>query len=324
MYAEKLQEKLKVDMRFDEALQRFSNVSTKELIEDIPQVKGKAYPFVKWAGGKRAILKELLSRLPKNFNNYYEVFVGGGALYFEIYKHLKHAYLSDNNLDLALTYNVIKKDPEPLITLLKSYTKKHSDEYYYKIRDKHLLQDPVEISARFIYLNRTCYNGLYRTNKKGEFNVPVGRYINPDIVREDNLRACHKALKHATIEFRDFETVTPEKNDFVYIDPPYHPTNEQSFTKYTKSDFTEKDQVRLRDYILELHKKGVKVMISNSKTGFIENLFNNKVFNINIVNAPRNVNCKSDKRKPVEEYLITNYRDYETRWIDSKLYGKDS
>lgn len=308
---QKIEKPFHLDLPFSEALERLASVNTRELAEEIideEQVGKGASPFVKWVGGKRNIIDELVARLPTDFNAYYEPFVGGGALFFEIHNKLKKAYLSDTNFELVLAYNVIKKDPQPLIELLKRHTINHNDNYFYKIRDQFNLQDPVEIAARFIYLNKTCYNGLYRVNKLGRFNVPVGKYHNPGIVQESNLIACSKALGIARIELKEFDAITPIKDDFVYFDPPYHPTDETSFfTSYTKLNFTEQDQVRLRDCTLKLHKAGVKIMLSNSNTKFIRDIYSNKAFNVGIVHAPRFVNCKPNKRNAVEEVLITNY-----------------
>lgn len=304
----KHEQSLNLDMPFDEALKRFTSVNIKDVTEIEPETNGKKpAPFVKWVGGKRFLIPELIKRLPKQFNNYYEPFIGGGALFFEIYKSLKSAYLSDINFDLMITYKAIQKNPDKLIELLKIHAKNNDEKYYYKIRSRHDLQDPIEIAARFIYLNRTCFNGLYRVNKNGQFNVPVGRYTNPNIIQEDNIRAVNIALQKAKIECKSYLQVTPGKDDFVYIDPPYQPTNDTSFTTYTKHDFTEKDQAELRDYVLRLSKKGVKVMLSNSKVAFIEDLYKDKIFNIDIVKAPRLINCKPNGRDLVEEVIITNY-----------------
>lgn len=264
-------------------------------------------PFVKWAGGKRCIINELCENLPEDFNDYYEPFVGGGALFFEIHKQLDRAYLSDSNFELVITYRMIQKNPEELIDLLKVHQRNHSKDYYYQIRDHLNPEEPVEIAARFIYLNKTCYNGLYRVNKKGRFNVPLGRYKNPNVVQEENILACSKALTCAKIVGKEFDTIKPKENDFVYFDPPYHPTDEISFTKYTKLDFTEKDQERLRDFAIRLQKKGVYVLLSNSNTRFIRELYSVKPFTTLTVHAPRYVNCKADKRNPVEEALIRSY-----------------
>jgi DNA adenine methylase len=158
----------------------------------------------------------------------------------------------------------------------------------------------------FIYLMKTCYNGLYRVNQKNEFNTPIGNYANPSICDEQNLKAVAEALKGAEIKYQDFAKITPAKGDFVYFDPPYHPTAQTSFTKYVSDGFEQKDQARLRDFALELAKGGVNVMISNSDADFIINLYK-KYFKIQKVSAPRVVNCKADKRHPVFETLITSY-----------------
>lgn len=263
-------------------------------------------PFIKWVGGKRSLLQEITSRLPDKFNNYFEPFVGGGALFFSLSNKISKATLVDSNLELVLAYRVIQNEPEALIKKLKEFSDKHSKEYFYQVR-KRERQDPVSIAARFLYLNKTCYNGLYRVNKKGLFNVPVGNYNNPNIIQAENITSCHQALKKAVISFGDFEQITPEKGDFVYFDPPYHPTDELSFTEYTKENFTEKDQVRLRDFIHALHKKGVFIMLSNSKTKLIEDLYRARYFKHNVIHAPRFVNCKPGGRSNVEELLITNY-----------------
>jgi len=264
---------------------------------------------VKWAGGKRNIINELRDRLPKRFNAYYEPFLGGGAFFFEICTHfLDNAFLSDINLELILAFNVIKRDPEPLISLLEDHALKHSNDYYYRIREQHDLQDPVKIAARFIYLNKICYNGLYRVNKKGYFNVPVGRYTNPTIFRRDNLVACSKALENVCIEFRAFDTVKPQTGDFVYCDPPYYPLDKTSrFTNYTGANFNEEDQLRLRNFAHTLHQSGVFVMLSNSDTEFIRDLYAASPFSINMVESPRYINCKPGKRNPVNELIITTY-----------------
>jgi DNA adenine methylase len=245
--------------------------------------------------------------MPKSFCNYYEPFVGGGALFYEIHGTIDKAYLSDKNLDLIITYQVVKNNVEELIKQLIVHSLKHDPDYYYKVRARHNLQDPIKIAARFLYLNKTCYNGLYRVNKKGEFNVPVGRYKNPNIIQESNLQLCSKALQKAKIEYRSYLSIDPKAGDFVYCDPPYHPINGSSFTSYTKGDFNDDDQIQLRDFAISLHNKGAKVMLSNSNTEFIRNLYKNKPFNVKIVNAPRFVNCKPGGRDNVEEVLITTY-----------------
>jgi DNA adenine methylase len=272
-----------------------------------------AQPFIKWAGGKRNLLSAIKPLLPAEFKNYFESFVGGGALFYAIVDRLNHAYLSDNNLDLVIAYSEIQKDPTGLIVRLKELASKHSAEQYYLVRQAEY-KDPVDVAARFIYLNKTCFNGLYRVNKMGKFNVPIGDYKNPNIVNKDNLLACHKALQKATITYHEYDKINPmpQKGDFCYFDPPYHPTTDVSFTAYTKEKFSEQDQNNLRDFALRLHKRGVKVMLSNSKTRFIKSLYQDKgmdkVFHLHLVQAPRTVNCKPNQRGAIEEYLITNYR----------------
>lgn len=267
-----------------------------------------AQPFVKWAGGKRNLLNAIRPLLPAEFKNYYEGFVGGGALFFAIADRARRAYLSDNNLDLVITYQVIKADPTHLIARLKKLAASHSREQYYRVREAEPA-DPVEVAARFIYLNKTCFNGLYRVNKSGKFNVPMGDYKNPGIVSEENLLACHRLLQRATISYLDYKHIKPKPKagDFVYLDPPYHPTADDSFTAYTKENFTEQNQHELRDFALGLHRAGVKVMLSNSKTKFIADLYGDKAFRLHVVQAPRTVNCKPSQRGAVDEYLITNY-----------------
>lgn len=299
------EEPLQLDMDFDEALERLAGVNIRE-VEEQPE-EGTASPFVKWAGGKRSIIDELAENIPQEFRNYYEPFVGGGALFFHLHEKLSKAYLSDINLDLIMAYAVIKKNPKELIDLLKVHKQKHNDDYYYKVRKQHNLDDAIKIAARFLYLNKTCYNGLYRVNKKGEFNVPVGRYTNPNIVQEENIFLCNNALQKATVEYREYNSIRPKAGDFVYCDPPYHPVNGSSFTSYTKLDFSENDQAQLRDFALELHSKGVNVMLSNSNTPFIQDLYKKVPFTVRIVHAPRYVNCKPGGRDNVEEVLITTY-----------------
>lgn len=280
-------------------------MSTKESTTIIAHEKPT--PFVKWVGGKRSIIHELINRLPKKINNYHEAFVGGGALFYTINNRANQCFLSDINPDLVTTYNVIKNDVSSLIELLKIHKEHHTKEYYYEIRSQHHLENPIEVAARFIYLNKTCFNGLYRVNKKGEFNVPMGSYKNPGILQEDNLRLVSNVLQHTSIELNEFDQIRPEAGDFVYFDPPYHPIDANSFTTYTKNDFSEKDQIRLRDFALELSNKGVNVMLSNSNAELILDIYNQEPFHIHSIKAPRAVNSKANGRGAVKETLITNY-----------------
>jgi DNA adenine methylase len=205
------------------------------------------------------------------------------------------------------SYNAIKNEPYALIQKLKYHAVRHSEEYYHTLRSKQP-SDLVDIAARFLYLNKTCFNELYRVNSKWIFNTLMGRYNNPNIVQQENIVACHHVLQNADVFFGDFTiAITPKTGDFVYFDPPYHPTDELSFTKYVKQNFTEKDQIRLRDFIVNLHKRGVYIMLSNSKTKFIEDIYHASYFRHHIVRAPRFVNCKPNGRGEVKELLITNY-----------------
>ena len=268
----------------------------------------KPKPFVKWAGGKRQLVDILLSNVPPSFNRYFEPFVGGGALLFELQP--QKAVISDINEELINAYQVIKDNVEELINSLKKH--KNTKEYYYAIRainPKTLT--PVERASRFIYLNKTCFNGLYRENSKGQFNVPFGRYKNPKICDEENLRAVSEFLNkiEITILNCDYKMTCEmaKSGDFVYLDPPYYPISKTaSFTKYNKNDFSEKDQVELSEIFKELDKKGCYVMLSNSNTEFIKKLYAN--YRIQEIKANRFINCKANRRgKSNIEVLITNF-----------------
>lgn len=268
----------------------------------------KALPFVKWVGGKRSILQLLIDRLPARFKDYYEPFVGGGALYYALHRRLEKAYLSDTNPDLTITYNTIRQNPYPLLRLLEVHQQNHSKDYYYQIRSLHSQEDPATIAARLLYLNRTCFNGLYRENLKGHFNVPIGRYKNPDIVQRTNIAACNLALQRARIRLGDFCSITPSPGDFVYCDPPYHPVSLTSFTSYTKLNFLEADQTRLRDFALTLHNIGTFTMISNSDTPLIRELYSNPPFKIESIKSLRSVSSKAESRGTTSELLIRTYQ----------------
>jgi len=276
-----------------------------------------AKPFVKWAGGKRQLIPELLKYVPKTFNNYFEPFVGGGALFFELYNlgilRNKKVYLFDINEELINTYEVIRDFPNKLIEKLKEFKSKHNKEFYYQVRELDRSEnykniDNITKAARFIYLNRTCFNGLYRVNKKGYFNVPIGRYKNPQIVNEENILAVSKALQNAIIKHCDYKEVLnyANKNDFIYLDPPYYPLNDTAnFTSYTQGEFLEKEQMELFETFKFLTKKECFVLESNSDTEFINNLY--KEFKIEKVFANRAINSKGSKRGKITEVLIRNY-----------------
>jgi DNA adenine methylase len=277
------------------------------MCNDIPK-------FVKWAGGKGQLLEQFKPLFPKKFNSYLEPFVGSGAVFFYIIQKFKpkRIILSDINEELINSYEMIKKDVERLIVELKQHKEYHMVEgkrYYLTIRATNPKELPdLERAARFIYLNKTCFNGLYRVNSKGKFNVPMGSYKNPDIIQEEKLKIVSKLLKNVTLKIMSFEKVInlAKKGDFVYFDPPYYPLKDKkSFTTYTKNSFMEKEQELLFNVFKKLNKKGCSLMLSNSDTKFIKNLYPD--FNTYIVQATRMINCKGDKRGKIKELVITNY-----------------
>ncbi|MFA5049859.1 MAG: DNA adenine methylase [Candidatus Micrarchaeia archaeon] len=266
-------------------------------------------PFVKWAGGKRQLIDTLFNNIPESFNNYHESFLGGGALYFKLWSEglIKKAFLNDFNHDLINVYQIIKSRPKELIEELKSGKYKNEKDTFYNIR-KSKPHDLVETAAIFIYLNKTAFNGLYRVNSKGEFNVPFGKYSNPKICDEENIMIVSESLKRAALSYGDFSQVLKnvKKGDFVYLDPPYHPISKTSnFTNYTKLEFKEEDQIRLNDTYNRLDNSGAFVMLSNSTAPFIVDLYSN--YNTLRVDARRAINCKADKRGLVSELVALNY-----------------
>ena len=266
-------------------------------------------PFVKWAGGKRQIIDVLYAHVPDEFSEYYEPFVGGGALFFKLWNEgrIKYAHLNDLNSDLINTYRIIRDRPSELIDELKCGKYRNVKDVYYKIRADEP-QDPVLRAARFIYLNKTAFNGLYRVNSSGKFNVPFGRYKNPKICDEENILKVSESLKHVKLTTEDFSFVTKyaKKNDFIYFDPPYHPISETSqFTSYTKLSFTKEDQIRLSNVYHELSDRGTFVMLSNSTAPLVMDLYSN--YNTIKVNARRAINCRPDKRGQISEIVALNY-----------------
>lgn len=260
-----------------------------------------AHPFLKWVGGKRSILPELLKRMPSNYHSYYEPFLGGGALYFAVQP--EYAYLSDANFHLIITFKAVRNDIEGLIRSLKIHASRHSKEYYLNARKRLFKEkDPAKIASLFIYLNKTCYNGLYRVNKAGQFNVPIGDYKDPAILDEENLRNVSKLLQSADIYQQDFSQVPIIKNAFYYIDPPYHKTYDQ----YNDNGFGEKEHTELARFCREIDKKGGYFMVSNSDTSFVRNAY--KGYNVEKVSASRFVSCKAHQRGKTDELIIRNYR----------------
>lgn len=286
----------------------------------------KAKPFIKWVGGKRQLLPKILELVPKNINTYYEPFIGGGAVYFNI--EAKNYNISDINHELVNLYDNIKNNSEKLFKELKkiqdSYDKLRTDnkesdlekmsEFYYNMRnidreEEYKKWSSEKKAARFIFLNKTAFNGLYRVNKKGQHNVPFGKYYKPTIFDKENLIQCKLRLNDNTqISINSFEHVLEKakKGDFVYFDPPYVPLNKTSnFTSYAKESFDKEMQIKLKETCDKLTEKGVNWMLSNSSADFVLELY--KDYNINLVDASRNINSKGDKRGTVKEVLVTNY-----------------
>jgi DNA adenine methylase len=309
-----IQNKFDVNAIF--AYRAYSLADKKNLFDDVAKIIAeKPKPFVKWVGGKRQLLaqfRKLNLYPPELFNiktgRYFEPFVGGGAVFFDLLP--EKGFLSDLNKELVTTYNVIKNDVDRLIKSLKKH--KTDKEYFLEIRE----QDPktlsdLNVASRFIFLNRTCFNGMYRVNSKGGFNVPYGKYNNPLICDEDNLKKVSKALQGIEIKHQDYKEVLKKakKGDFVYFDPPYYPVSKTaSFTSYTAESFLDKEQIELRDTVLELHKRGCYVMLSNSDTPFINKIYSGfKGIQINKVEAGRAINSKGSGRGKISEVLVTNY-----------------
>lgn len=273
-------------------------------------------PFLKWAGGKRQLLPEIESKLPTKFKSYYEPFVGGGALLFDLQK--KGAIINDFNSQLTNVYSIVKDNVDDLIQVLEEHEKLNSKEYYYDVRlwdrDGRLKQKSlVEQAARIIYLNKTGYNGLFRVNSQNQFNVPYGNYKNPAIVNETTLRAVSNYLRKAEVKILtgDFKEAISNvrKDDFVYFDPPYAPISQdsQSFVGYTLTGFGETQQIELRDIFKELSSRGAYVMLSNSDVPFIRKIYQEFKDTTITVGANRNINSNSRGRGKVNEVIITNY-----------------
>jgi DNA adenine methylase len=262
------------------------------------------YPFVKWAGGKTQLLQQLYALVPAQFNRYFEPFLGGGALFFYLISMKSGkfiAYLSDINSELINSYTVVKNNTEELIDLLKKHEieyQKSPSEYYYQLRDINRPRNDIEKAARFIALNRTCYNGLYRVNSKGLFNVPWGKYKDPVICNSKNLRNVSFALQrsNATIQVSDYKEIllkNAKEGDFIYLDPPYRPSSSTAyFTRYTDAGFTDKDQKDIANIFEELTERRCRVMLSNSNTPLIRELYAKVAKDIREVNAIRAINCK--------------------------------
>jgi DNA adenine methylase len=266
-------------------------------------------PFVKWAGGKRQLLPALLRRLPANFRRYHEPFVGGGALFFALrgLGRLPHgARLADINPELVNAYQVVRDRVETLIVVLGTF--RNEEDFYYEIRAQQPSQlDPVQRAARLLYLNRTCFNGLFRENRAGHFNVPFGRYRNPQFLRENDLRTASRALRGVTIEQGSFAELEQhvETGDFVYFDPPYAPLSRTaSFTSYSRGGFDEAAQRSLGDLVRRLGERGVHVLLSNSSARLIYDIYAGDDLHVEQILASRAINSRADRRGKVAELLI--------------------
>lgn len=272
-------------------------------------------PVVKWAGGKRQILEKLKSSMPAQFNTYYEPFIGGGALLFDLAP--KKAVINDVNQELLAIYTCLKDDElyELMLKELDNHEKNHSKDYYYSVRDwdrnsRFELEPLWKRAARAIYLNKSCFNGLYRVNSKGYFNVPSAKKDKVVTYNKENMDEIHNYFRsdNLTILSGDFveATRTAKTGDFVYFDPPYDTwEDKESFTAYSKFDFNKEDQKRLADCFKDLTIRGVKCMLSNHNTKYINELYEG--FNIKIISAKRMINSKASGRGAVEEVIITNY-----------------
>lgn len=271
-----------------------------------------AEPVLKWAGGKRRLVEQYAKhfRIRGGFGDYHEPFFGGGAVYFWLWNEGKlkgkTSYLSDINPELVNLYQMLQSSPEPLYALLEQHQAQHGEEHYYAVRKTQpVALTEIERAARLLYLNRTCFNGLYRENSRGEFNVPMGRYVNPRILHRPGLEAANGALSGSTIACQRYSSVEEQARpgDLVYFDPPYHPLNPtSSFTSYTQHDFSENDQVELAGLFRRLVDKGVKVRLSNSDAPLINDLY--KGFKKVKVQAARAINSKADRRQKITELLI--------------------
>lgn len=319
---------------------RSTEIKTSRSISKSANNVVRAKPFLKWAGGKSQLLEQFELFFPRelkngSIKNYYEPFIGGGAVFFHVVQkyNIKSIYISDLNPELILVYKVIQRDVGHLTEILNSYAKRYlrrsveeRKKYFYSMRstynkfrelarNKKYSYDWVARAAQMIFLNKTCYNGLYRVNRQGEFNVPFGNYKNPQIIDEHNLRAVSKLLSYTTIEVNDFTSVKKDSNhdSFVYFDPPYRPISKTSkFTSYSTNEFDDNQQRRLAELFANLSEQGFYLMLSNSdpknedpKDNFFEIIYNG--FKIDRVRATRMINCHASKRGRINELVITNY-----------------
>ena len=275
-------------------------------------------PYLKWAGGKRQLLAEIRKHLPKNIDayTYYEPFIGAGALFFDLKP--KRAVINDSNTQLILTYRTVRDSVEDLILLLQEYEKKNSKDFFYEIRNadrdekKFNEATDIEKTARLIFLNKTCFNGLYRVNSRGLFNVPYGKNKNPSICEATVLRCISEYLRTSEITILncDFEqaVITANNESFIYFDPPYHSPGNTNFSAYQANVFGENEQERLRNTMIEMTNRGIKCLLSNSDTEYIREIYRFDFFDILPVQAKRAINSNSQGRGFVNELLIRNWK----------------
>ncbi len=274
-----------------------------------PRTHCNPRPFLKWAGGKGRLLEQYRRYFPQQFRYYHEPFLGGGAIFFYLQRICRQAVLTDLNAELVNVYRCVRDDVEELIALLQTHQAQHGHDYYYDVRAQTQWQSSTQRAARLIYLNKTCFNGLYRENSKGHFNVPMGRYKNPRVCDPETLRQASTALQSTDLLCAEFTQVleqakTPQ--DFVYFDPPYHPISAtSSFTGYNRYGFRAEDQERLQQTFAQLAACGVKVMLSNSDCEFIRNLYQD--FHIAEIQASRAINSNAKRRGKISELVITSY-----------------
>jgi len=267
--------------------------------------------FLKWAGGKRKLLKELDGLMPNSFERYFEPFLGGGAMFFYVKQRFfpEYVMISDKNPDLINAYLVVKDNPEALMRKLEIHRKSHCKEYYYSVR-LWKVEDlgSIDQAARFIYLNKTCFNGLYRVNSSGEFNVPIGKYTNPTIFDEKGLLSASLLLQRTNIKLQGFEKILEyaRKGDFIYFDPCYQPkVKKRIFNGYTKDRFLESQQKQLAAVFGDLDRRGCLLMLSNSNTKFVKDLYGK--YSRKTVGTFRSINASGADRRRVKELVIRNY-----------------
>ena len=289
----------------------------KQLLPSYRELR-RATPFLKWAGGKTQLLNQFEQFFPpkEHIKEYLEPFVGSAALFFHLQP--ERAHLADNNEELINCYKQVQRNVQAVIELLRTHKRFHSARHYYKVRAFHPKDlSPAERAARLIYLNKTCYNGLYRVNSRGQFNVPIGRYANPPILDEALLQSASRVLRGVGLHCMPFDRFCvefAERGDFVYFDPPYVPLSKTSnFTSYTKDTFTLEDQQHLRDIFIALDRRGCLLMLSNSASTLVRNLYKSCGATTFEVSARRAINSAAGKRKAIPELVILNYDPHSYR-----------